>query len=128
MTLTLSTLSEWRRQEKDTPGLCHPPPLADIKTLMDQLLQEAGEDPLALGEDCEIFAAKDLLADIFEIRRAKLARAAELNPDDATLPNVKNWYPFESNAWFHLTNGYRLLDKCTKEIVSNGAWNGKWGP
>jgi|GEM_PF-6820696 len=128
MTLTLSDLSEWRRAEMDTPAMIIPPPQAEIKSLLDQLLKDAGPDPLALGEDCELFAAKDLLADIFRIRRNKLARACELNPDNASLPELRSLLPFENETWFYLTEGYRRLDYAISDVVKRGEWSGKWRP
>jgi len=128
MTLSLHDLAEWRRQEKEIPGLCLPPPLPDIKALRDQLMQEAGPDPRQWDADCEALAAREILEDPFRIRRGKLARACELNPDDASLPAVKAMYPFESNIWFHLTEGYRMLDFATQEVLRKGEWSGKWRP
>lgn len=128
MTLSLHTLSEWRRQEQDGPVIARPPPLVDIKTLLDRLMQEAGPDPVSWPVDCEVFAAKEMLEDIFRIRREKLARACEMNPDDATLPEWKSLLPFEQNVWFHLIEGYRMLDYATKQVVRKGEWNGKWRP
>lgn len=129
MTLTLSDLTEWRRAELENPGMQQPPAnfMQELKPYLQKCMQEAGPDPALWTEDCEPFTARQALEDIFRLRRAKLARAAELNPDDATLPPHRNLLEFESCCWFGLTEKYRLLDKVYKDVCSKGDWSGKWG-
>jgi len=128
MTLTLSDLTEWRRQEKDHYRIIVPPDQKDIRALLDQLLKDAGPDPLQLGEDCDYFTARELLEDIFRLRRDKLARAAELNATDIAPPDWGSLTPFEKEIWFSLTEAYRRLDYAIGEVVRKGEWSGKWMP
>jgi hypothetical protein len=124
--ITLSHLSEWRRNEKETAILLVPIPLADLEAYVKKVKEEAG-DLFLQGTDCEAHAALDLIQDTMQIRRAKLARAAELNPH-ADPPSPKTLYDFESCCWFALTEGYRYLDEAIEEVNLTGNWCGKWGP
>jgi len=128
MTLTTDDLREFRRREKEIATLTSPPAnfLTEIKTLLDQIKEEAGPDPITWSEDADIHAAMDLLEDIFRIRRNKLVRVAELNPSDNT-PMPAQLFEWESCAWFGLTTTYRHLDKVIRDICLKGEWSGKWG-
>ncbi len=129
MTLTLETLAEFRRAEKETAEITRPPVnfLPDLKDYLTRVQEEARQPPAMWDPDCEAHAAMDILEDIFRIRRGKLARAAELNPDNATLPSPGNLFEFESCCWFGLTGNYRLLGKVYKDLCIRGEWSGKWG-
>jgi hypothetical protein len=123
--IILTDLAEFRRQEKETPDLQQPPAnfLQDLKEYMARVQEEAGPHPAGWDMECEAIAAMDLLDDIFRIRRAKLAQAAE---HDAQLP-VSHMFTFESCAWSGITRKFRLLDEAIKEMVHKGEWSGKWG-
>jgi hypothetical protein len=129
MTLTIHDLTEFRRRERDDPRITTPSPnfLDDLKTYLDKIKQEAGPHPAQWDLDCEALAAMDLVQEIFRIRRSKLARIAELNPDDATTPAPKQLFLFENCAWFGLTATYRLLDKTIEQVCQTGTWSGRWG-
>jgi DNA replication initiation complex subunit (GINS family) len=127
MTLTLSTLSDIRRQELQTGDLLRLPPnfLQDLAECIPRVQKEAGPHPETWPEDCEPLAARALLEDIFRIRRGKLARAAEANPiGDPPMPSAL--LPFESNTWFALTADYRRLDAAVAEVCRTGKWSGVW--
>lgn len=132
MTLTLTDLTNWRALEKDTATMNVPPGgrdqfLKDLPVYLKQVQAEAGEHPAVWPADCEALAAREVLEDIFRIRRDKLARAAALCPDDATMPWPKQLLPFESCCWFGLTEYYRMIDKEYAMLAKTGSWSGKWG-
>lgn len=126
MTLTLHDLAEFKRKEKDEPGMVQPPPnakafLADLKAYMQKVQVEAGPHPAQWDMDCEALAAMDLLQDIFRIRRAKLVRACET----CTPPTPRQMFDFESNAWFGFLRVYKMLDRSIENVITKsdpGAW------
>lgn len=120
MTLTLSALIEWRRQELESPDLQHPPTnfLPDLKEYLRQIRQDAGPNPALWPEDCEPFAARSTMEDIFRLRRAKLARSAELYPDVERTSHYM--LPFENQIWERLTGVYKTLDDTYKSLCITG--------
>lgn len=128
MTLTLPILAEFKRDEKNSPDMIIPPGgsanfLTDLKTYLDRVKEEAGPHPAGWDMDCEALAAMELIKDIFEIRRAKLVRAAE----HCAPPTPKQMFDFESCAWFGFLSTYKHLDKEIERVCINGNWSGKWG-
>lgn len=126
MTLTLSLLAEFRRHEKNSPEMTTPPGgrdgfQRDLPELLKQLKEDAGPSPALWDPDCEAFAAMDLLKDIFEIRRAKLVRAAEFcNPiPPSQLLDIENY------AWFGWLDTYKRLDRAIERMTVEGV-PGKW--
>lgn len=134
MTLTLEILNDWRRAEKDQPALVEPPGgkktfLEELQAYLKQVQEEAGPHPAVWPEDCEAITAREVLEDIFRLRRDKLARAAALNTPqgDPSMPWPKQLLEFEHDCWFGLTDEYRMLDAVYRKVASTGTWSGKWG-
>ncbi len=125
MTLTLHDLAEFKRRERDAPGMTEPPAnfLEDLKEYLARVKEEAGPHPAAWDMDCEAMAAIEILKEIFDVRRAKLARSAE----HCAPPTQRQMFDFESCAWFGLTEKYQLLDKVIDRVCIDGIWSGKWG-
>ena len=128
MTLTIHTLAEFKRNERNEPGMTIPPPsrdefLKDLKEYMQRVKEEAGPNPASWDMDCEALAAMDLLKEIFEIRRAKLTRACET----CTPPTPKQMFDFESCAWFGFLSTYQHLDREIERMCIKGEWSGRWG-
>ena len=119
--ITLSTLRDWQRREKDTPeDLAQPP--ADFAAewqvyLGIQRKLEGDEHGIIHNTDAEIYAAMDVLDSILALRREKLARMAEANLHGGTPPTFRHEFEFESNAWFGLTGAYQRLDAAYKELT-----------
>ena len=118
MALTLRDLAEFKRQERDTPGLTPPPAnfLENLQVYMKDAQAAAGPRPIEWDIDCEALAAMDLLKDIFEIRRHKLAVSAQHNAP----PRPRECFDFEINTWTGLRTVYVKLDECIENVVLTG--------
>jgi len=122
MTLSLPALRDWQNRERDTPGDLTMPPVPPEEFaeawkayLAEQRQKDGDEHGIIIDQDAEVYAAMDVLDNIFEMRRAKIASKTEANPN-GNPPTVRHEFRFESEAWFGLTDKYRRLDEAYMEL------------
>ena len=98
--------------------------LQDLAEYIPRVQKEAGPHPAQWDADCEALAARELLGDIFRIRRGKLARIGEALTPDALETMIGGLTVPEANALTRIALAFEDLDKANGQICRTGKWSG----